>query len=372
MKNTDNTYKDKDKIKYYATLGPSCCKRDTLIRLLQLGSNGFRLNLSHSRLADCEDWICELHLASSETNIEADLLIDLQGPELRIGTLINPIEIKKDELLILVPNTKNKMNSLSQARKDKTDQSTTIEDNPGYAHLKRIPVPSQLLDYLKNKQTVRIDDGIYSFHVIDAENHILRSSSHAIIQSRKSIFIEGISIPMPVLTSQDQENLSLCQKYGVTEVMLPFVRSARDLQQLRAYLNSHNLSHLKVYAKIENEEGLDHLTEIIPCCDHIVIARGDLGNALSLPKLPAAQKKISHICRQYHMPFMVVTQMLHTMISSPMPSRAEVTDIFQAVLDGVSSLMLTAETAVGSYPVEAMTYLINTAHEAILYKDSIL
>lgn len=150
--------------------------------------------------------------------------------------------------------------------------------------------------------------------------------------------------------------------------MLPFVRNADDLITLRKELMADNMDYIRIFAKIESIEGVEHLPSLLPFCDEIVIARGDLGNAIPLPKLPAVQKRISTTCLHAKKTFMVVTQMLASMEENPVPTRAEVTDIFQAVLDGASSLMLTGETAMGAYPEEAMKILSQTSEEALRFK----
>ena len=146
--------------------------------------------------------------------------------------------------------------------------------------------------------------------------------------------------------------------------MQPFVRDAEDLKTLRAALNEAGAESIALFAKIENMDGVDHLSELLPHADEIVIARGDLGNAIPLWQLPGVQKHISRACKEAGKNFMVVTQMLYSMEKSPVPTRAEVSDIFNAVYDGASSVMVTGETAVGAYPVEVIRYLANTAKEA--------
>lgn len=188
------------------------------------------------------------------------------------------------------------------------------------------------------------------------------------LTSRKSIAIKDVTVPLPVLTETDKQNLKLLRKYHVTGVMLPFVRNADDLITLRKELCADGMDYIRIFAKIESLEGVENLPSLLPFCDEIVIARGDLGNAIPLPKLPAIQKQIAMTCLRAKKPFMVVTQMLASMEQNPVPTRAEVTDIFQAVLDGASSLMLTGETAVGAYPEEAIKILAQTSEEALRFK----
>ena len=169
---------------------------------------------------------------------------------------------------------------------------------------------------------------------------------------------------MPTLTGNDLKNIQLATQYGVTGVMQPFVRSKEDLMTLRKALDDAGAGHVEIFAKIENMQGVNALDELLPYCDHVVIARGDLGNAMPLWKLPAVQKELASKCRAAGKPFMVVTQMLDSMHERAVPTRAEVMDIYNAVLDGASSLMLTGETAAGNFPAEEMMYLVNTGREA--------
>ena len=165
--------------------------------------------------------------------------------------------------------------------------------------------------------------------------------------------------------TEDKENLAIAADCGVTGVMLPFVRGAEDIRNLRQALAEAGAPQLKILAKIENLAGVQALPEFLPLVDEVVIARGDLGNAMPLWELPRCQKQLSAACRAAGVPFMVVTQMLDSMHTRAVPTRAEVSDIYNAVLDGASSLMLTGETAAGQYPVQAMEYLVRTARTAM-------
>ena len=147
--------------------------------------------------------------------------------------------------------------------------------------------------------------------------------------------------------------------------MLPFVRSAEDIRTLRAALEDAHAGQIQIFAKIENLAGVRTLPEFLPLVDQVVIARGDLGNAMPLWELPRCQKQLASLCRASGVPFMVVTQMLDSMQTRAVPTRAEVSDIYNAVLDGAASLMLTGETAAGQYPVQAMEYLVKTAQTAL-------
>lgn len=181
----------------------------------------------------------------------------------------------------------------------------------------------------------------------------------------KSLAVIGKELPMPTLTDSDRKNIGMAAEYGVTGVMLPFVRNREDLLTLRSALQAAGAEKVEIFAKIENMQGVHAIDELLPWCDQIVIARGDLGNAMPLWKLPGIQKQLAASCRAKKKPFMVVTQMLDSMHERAVPTRAEVLDIYNAVLDGAASVMLTGETAAGRYPVEAMEYLVRTGEEAV-------
>lgn len=314
----------------YGTLGPSCCHTDMLVKMLQVGMTGVRLNLSHGDLCDCQPWLQALQAAQRQTAKQVDLLIDMKGAELRIDALTEPLLLKTGTLVRLGD---------------------------------MIPVPSFLFSHLHVKEQLLLDDGKLLLEVVHvavdhADCRVLRGGE---LLSHKSIALANTSISLPALTASDHENIRQAKACGVTGIMVPFVRSADDLREVKAALRQHDAEHLRIYAKIENEAGVRHIEELLPYCDVIVIARGDLGNAVPLWELPQVQMEIADLCKKHHKPYMVVTQMLHSMIEQPVPTRAEVSDIYHAVYHGAAAIMLTGETAAGKYPLEAMTYFVKTA-----------
>lgn len=166
------------------------------------------------------------------------------------------------------------------------------------------------------------------------------------------------------MTEQDKKNIRLAKEYGVTALMQPFVTKGSQLEQVKKELRSEGMENIRIFAKIENREGMKHIQDIMPAADMIVIARGDLGNDMPLWELPAAQKMLSDRCMEEGKPFLVVTQLLTSMVEHRYPTRAEVSDIYHAVLDGAAAVMVTNETAVGKYPAEVIRYLKKTVQEA--------
>lgn len=318
-------------VRIFGTLGPSCESFETLKAMYSEGMNGIRLNLSHCSLAESADKIDTVRKAADAAGKDAGILIDMQGPELRLGVIPEPF---------------------------------ILEDGQS-VQAGCLSLPLTVSQNLCEGAQLLIDDGKLLLTCSGGDTlEVIRGGT---VRSRKSVAIEGMEFDTPAVTSADLENLSNALRYGVSYVMQPFVRGRKDLETLRCSMAEAGAGSLPVFAKIENLTGYQKIDEIIPFCNELVIARGDLGNAIPLWVLPSVQKRIAARCRQSDCPFTVVTQMLASMENSPVPTRAEVCDIFNAVLDGASSVMLTGETAVGQYPVEAIKYMYRTVCEAEEY-----
>lgn len=325
----------------FGTLGPACAQADILEKMFLEGMTGMRLNLSHTNLRESESLIQYFHQAAQRAGVRPELLIDMQGPEIRIGELCEPLQLKESKELTL------------------TDQSAAKSDAGA------IPVADSVLSVLEAGDHILLDDGKFELVVTSVKPQIavcvLRGG---ILQEKKSLKVVEKQIPGPVLTEQDMENIRMAKDYGVTALMQPFVTKGTQLSEIKSVLWEHGMTDIRIFAKIENREGMRQMREIMPDADMIVIARGDLGNDMPLWELPAAQKKISDICKEASKPFLVVTQLLASMVQHPYPTRAEVSDIYHAVADGAGAVMVTNETAVGKYPVEVIRYLKKTVQEA--------
>lgn len=320
----------KEMLDIYGTLGPKCADAETLEKMIRNGMTGMRLNLSHGTLWETAPQIKALREAERRSGRTVKLLVDMQGPELRIGKLAEPLTLTAGE-------------------------TVRLKDGP-------VPFPETVFPFLNGGQEILLDDGKLLLRVTDDNRAaVIRGGTLA---GRKSIALPAAGIYPPTMTEDDLANIRDAKAFGVSGVMQPFVRSASDLRAVRNALDEYGCGDVRLFAKIENLDGVRNLDDLIPECDEIVIARGDLGNAVPLWELPALQKQIAAKCREAGKPFMVVTQMLASMERSPVPTRAEVSDIYNAVLDGASSVMVTGETAVGEYPVEVIKYLANTAKEA--------
>jgi len=323
-------------VKIYGTIGPACRERGILTEMFREGMDGVRLNLSHTSLEDASELIGACRGAAREAGTEPELLIDMQGPELRTAAVAEAQSIPEGGLLDICA----------------------------------LPLPEAVVNGLESMEEGRevlLDDGKI---LLRTERRapdgplMLRVLRGGALESRKSIAVPGYHIKAPAMTERDREQIKRAKEFGVIAVMQPFVRGKEDLTEVRAALDEAGCPGVRLLAKIENMDGIEKLDELIPCCDEIVIARGDLGNAMELWELPAAQKRIAAACRSAGRDFMVVTQMLDSMTHRRVPTRAEVSDIFNAVLDGAASVMVTGETAAGDFPVDVIRYLCRTVREA--------
>lgn len=331
------------KIEVYGTIGPSCEREEIITKMFQAGMTGIRINMSHSGLSQCTDWIETIRKAAKSAEKTPNLLIDLKGPELRIG-------IAKDMCLTI----EEKVTLVEEK-----EENITVNQQ---GNCREISVPRLVIAALSVGQEVLLDDG--KILLLVEEGSVCRVLRGGILKSHKSIAVVGAKIEAPTLTQSDLDNIAQIKACHITGVMLPFVRNAQDIKNLRTALKNAGAEDTQIFAKIENRQGIAALPEILPEADQIVIARGDLGNDMPLWELPVVQNQIARICQKAGKPFMVVTQLLASMETHQVPTRAEVSDIFRAVSEGASSVMVTGETAVGNYPVETIRYLCNTVKAA--------
>lgn len=323
----------------FGTLGPACANRELLRPMLAAGMDGVRLNLSHTTLQKSSPWLEELWAAAALEGVKPLLLVDLQGPELRLGDLRQPLEYAAGSRVVL--------------------------------GAEGLEIPECLLPHLQKGQQVLVDDGklLLTVEMSSGASAICRVERGGTVLPRKSIALPGVEVESPALTAADLGNIAQAARFGVGGVMQPFVRGPQDLRALRMALEAVGAPEVKIYAKLENRRGVEQLENLMAEADELVVARGDLGNAYPLWELPGVQKQIAALCRAAEKPFMVVTQLLASMEREAVPTRAEVSDIFNAVLDGAASLMVTGETAVGRHPARVMEYLAKTAQSALRWKE---
>ncbi len=324
-------------VEIYGTLGPACDDEDILFRMMMNGMTGIRINLSHTALTEAAPGLARVRSAAGRAGKPCRILLDMQGPELRIGALEAPMALEPGDAVRLGEGG--------------------------------VPLAREIVSALRPGQEALLDDGKIALLVRSADGsgaaaEVIRGG---LLKSRKSIALPGTEVWLPAVSEKDRTDLALAAELEADGVMQPFVRSPEDLKEVRAALEEAGCPKLRLLAKIENRAGVRMLPELLPLSDEIVIARGDLGNAVPLWDLPGVQKKISAACREAGVPFMIVNQMLASMEASPVPTRAEVSDIFNAVLDGAASVMVTGETATGRNPADVIGYLARTTAAALAF-----
>ena len=319
--------------KIVATLGPASNSPETLRALVAAGIDAVRLNLSHGTHDDHAKSAWLVREIAAEVGRPVALIADLQGPKLRIGELREPIVLTKGDQITV---------SAEESAKDG-----------------ELPVaPAVIGDVLEPGHDVLIDDGLVRLRVERVEGG---SASCAVlvgglVRSHKGVNLPGVPLPIPSLTPKDTEDLQFALETGVDFVALSFVRSPKDVHDLHRLIEESGI-HAQVIAKIEKAEAVDVLDDVLEAADAVMVARGDLGVEIGAALVPLLQKRIILKALERGKPVITATQMLESMIHSAEPTRAEASDVANAILDGTSCVMLSGETAVGEYPVEAVAYM---------------
>src|SRR3954452_684407 len=319
--------------KIVATIGPACSTPESLSALVQAGVDGARLNLSHGTHDQHREWAGMVRDVERHLGRPIALIADLQGPKLRIGDLAEPVALRRGEEIVVAP----------------AEGSSNGE----------LPVsPAVISEVLQPGHDVLIDDGLVRLRVEQVESGRARCVvvTGGLVSSHKGVNLPGVPIPIPSLTRKDMDDLELALELGVDFVALSFVRSAADVRDLRALLEQAG-SQAHVIAKIEKAEAVDALVAILRETDAVMVARGDLGVEIGVALVPLLQKRIIVAALERGKPVITATQMLESMIHQADPTRAEASDIANAILDGTSALMLSGETAVGEFPVESVAYM---------------
>ena len=318
--------------KIVATLGPASSSRERLRALFEAGADVFRLNFSHGTQDDHRQRVDLLRAMEKEYKHPIAILMDLQGPKLRLGALAKgPMELKKGQKL----------------RFD-------MESAPGTA--KRIPLPHpEIFKAARPDGILLVDDGKVRLRITGHTEETIDTEVEVAgpISDRKGVNLPNLAIPLSPMTTKDHRDLTYGLSLGVDWVALSFVQHAHDIAELKKLV----AGRAAVMAKLEKPLAIDHLDEIIEQSDGIMVARGDLGVEMPPEAVPPLQKRILAACRAAGKPAIVATQMLDSMVHSPTPTRAEASDVATAVYDGTDAIMLSAESASGDYPVEAVTIM---------------
>jgi pyruvate kinase len=334
-----------NRTKIVATMGPASAKKEVLLAMIKAGVNVCRLNFSHGRPEDHKGVIDTIREINAEYKTNVGILADLQGPKIRIGLV-------KDGGIHLVNGTQIKI----------TTQECIGNDEQIYITYDTFPQDVQA------DEIILLDDGKLQLKVINTnrlDTVICEVVHGGILTSRKGVNLPNTKVSIPSLTEEDLINLQFALKYDVEWIGLSFVRTGQDIIELKEIIKQSGKA-AKVIAKVEKPEAIDNIDEIIAATDGVMVARGDLGVEMPLEEVPLLQKMIARKCRAASKPVIVATQMLESMITTPRPTRAEVNDVANSVLDGADAVMLSGETSVGEFPViviETMAKIVRNVEE---------
>jgi pyruvate kinase len=322
--------------KIVATLGPAWSKPDQMTGLLDAGVNVVRINASHATAAIREQWIVQLKDILSRRRDAAAILVDLQGPRIRVGDLPLPRHLEKGAEVVFAPEAIAK-----------PDEIPTTYD--------------QLARDVSAGARILLDDGLLEVTVTAVQGDRVRAKVvyGGELKSHKGMNLPGIEVSAPALTDRDREEVIRAVRLGVDFIALSFVRRGADMEELRALVPKT----IKLIAKIEKDTAIKNLSEIIAASDAVMVARGDLGVELPFEEVPLMQKRLIRESNLQGKTVITATQMLESMVHAPRPTRAEASDVANAILDGTDAVMLSAETAVGEYPVEAVRAMDRIARQ---------
>ncbi len=328
------------KVKILATIGPASRSPDMLRKLFKAGADAFRVNMSHGSHADHEQAIKSIRALEKEFARPIAILADLQGPKLRVGTF-------KDGSAVI---------------RHSGHFTLDRDETPGDETRVCLPHP-ELFGIMERGQRLLINDGKIRLVVKEAdENRIFCSAEvGGVISDRKGVNVPDAEVPIPALTDKDRKDLAFAVEHGADWIALSFVQRPEDLAEARRLIGSQAGQGPALCAKIEKPQAIKRLSEIIELADGIMVARGDLGVELEPHEVPPLQKRMVNASRTAGKPVIVATQMLESMIESPMPTRAEVSDVANAVYDGADAVMLSAESAAGDWPEESVAMMNSIA-----------
>lgn len=323
---------DEARSKIVATVGPACSDLEKLVEMVNLGVDVFRINAAHGTISDFEELHEKIRNVREITGFPVAILLDLSGPKIRLGQLaVDPIDVEAGEELTFVRGLET------------TDAKQLCSNY------------TRLVDEVKVGNQIMLADGTISLRVTHKERDEFKCEvlTAGTVRSRQGINLPGVTLSVSAMRPQDIENAMWGARNEIDFISLSFVRSAQDVRTLKDLLTSHD-SNALVIAKIEKREALDCLDEIVTAADGIMVARGDLGVEIDVAETPVAQKRIIEVCREKLKPVIVATQMLESMHENNRPTRAEASDVANAILDGADACMLSGETAIGKYPLEAV------------------
>ena len=340
------------KTKIICTLGPSSDQVEVIRQLILQGMNVARFNLSHGDHEEHRRRIEKVKAISSELHTPVGILLDTKGPEIRTGMVAGTLKLTPGQEITLTVDG--------------------AECTPGRISLSYKPLPKEV----HPGDHVYISDGLIDLEVIDIQGEVIRTRviNGGVLGSKKNVNVPGIRTSLPTLGEQDEKDIQFGLSQGIDFIAASFIRKARDVIQIRSLVDQMKTNHPKplIIAKIEDREGVENIDEIIEAADGVMVARGDLGVQLPMESIPLIQKRIIEKCNRANKLVVTATQMLESMTTNPKPTRAELTDVANAVFDGTDAVMLSGETAGGRYPIEAlrvMDQIIRTVEESEEYRE---
>ena len=325
--------KNRKRTKIVATLGPACSTKEIIEEMMEAGVNVFRVNFSHAEYDDVANKIKIIREINKRRSFNVAILVDLQGPKLRVGVMGEKVKLKEGDSFTF------------------TTDKCEGDSEKAYMTYQNFPKD------VKAGEHILVDDGKLLFEVIssngknEVKTTVLRGGK---LKSKKGVNLPNTKISLPALTEKDIKDALFAIKMEVDWLALSFVRNAEDLIKLNELIKENSSYRIPIIAKIEKPEAIENINEIMPYCDGIMVARGDLGVEVPMEQVPLIQKRLVAIAKKAHKPVIIATQMMETMISSEVPTRAEVNDVANSIMDGADAVMLSGETSVGEFPLEVI------------------
>lgn len=339
------------KTKIVATLGPATDNYEIMKGMIQAGVNLFRINFSHADYEEVTKRIEMVRAVSKELDTHVGLLADLQGPKLRVGVMEDNVAVAPNDLITFV-----------------TGEPFVGTKERVYMNYKEFPKD------VKSGERILLDDGKLMFEVVSTNNDnevITKVIQGGVLKSKKGVNLPNTNVSLPALTEKDVKDAIFAMGQNVDWIALSFVRHSKDIEDLKELIKENSPYEIPIIAKIEKPEGVENIDQIIAYCDGLMVARGDLGVEVPAQEVPIIQKELVRKAKAARIPIIIATQMMESMIDSLTPTRAEVNDVANSVMDGADAVMLSGETSVGKYPVQViqkMASIINSVESSPLIR----
>ncbi len=338
------------KTKIVATLGPATNNKEILSKMATAGVNVFRINFSHAQYDNVKEQIKRIREINKEKVYNVAILADLQGPKLRVGVMQEGVVLKAGDTFTF-----------------------TTEECEGTAK-KAFMTYQRFPKDVKPGERILVDDGKLNFEVVSTDKEkevVTKVVVGGPLKSKKGVNLPNTNISLPALTEKDKKDVVFALEQEVDWIALSFVRNPEDLRMLRDLIKQKSQYRVPVIAKIEKPEAVENIDALIPYCDGLMVARGDLGVEVPMQEVPLIQKSLVQRAKKARIPVIIATQMMETMIENPVPTRAEVNDVANSIMDGADAVMLSGETSVGKHPlkvIEKMTEIIKSVEFSPLIK----